>query len=129
MAEKYPMRFSLKRAEARVALGVLWPDGSVSLRWLGEFPSAVFFSDYGHAMHVHHIGEPGSERWTTAEWMDGVCFACGSPVAENAMMAGNGGQCARCSASWSGPPSWFPEPEKGTWRAFEMPAAESSDAV
>lgn len=113
-------RFTLLRGDIEVADGVLWDDGSVSLRWRGKHPSIAFFSDYGHAMRVHHIGEPGSDRWTTARWDDGVCFCCGSSVAENAMMAGNGAQCARCSASWDGPPSIKAEPEKGKWNAIPL---------
>lgn len=129
-ARAYPQRFKLLRNKDVdiVAHGVLWTDGSVSLRWLGDFPSVAFYADYGQAMRVHHIGEPRSgDLWTTAWWFDGVCFVCGSEVAENAFMGGNGGQCARCSSSWEGPPSCVVEPEKGKWRKTTIPSSGGTE--
>lgn len=60
-----PRRFVLRRREdptgvsglGDVADGVLWPDGTASLRWRGEHPSAVFW-DRGRVsvelIHGHH---------------------------------------------------------------------------
>ncbi|MFC6885305.1 hypothetical protein [Actinomadura yumaensis] len=61
-----PRRFILQRDHdvtgisglGHVADGVLWPDGTASLRWRGEHPSLVFW-DRGmvSAEHVHtHYG-------------------------------------------------------------------------
>lgn len=120
----YPMRFELlrRRDAEHVADGVLWTDGSVSLRWRGAHSSVAFFGDYGDAMRVHHIGEAGSDQWTTARWLDGVCWTCGAP-AGGALYGGNGGQCSACSSSWDGPPSSRVEPDKGAWRKMELPRA------
>lgn len=40
-----------------IADGVLWPDGTATLRWLGEHPSTVFW-DRGHTSvdHIHGHG-------------------------------------------------------------------------
>ncbi len=108
----HPLRFELRRNESAaghdtVATGVQFGDGVVVLRWLGEYPSTVVFAHWGDVMRVHHIGEHGSKQWTTAVWLDGVCFACGSHLPPNghAMAGGNGTQCWSCSAAWEGPPS------------------------
>ncbi|MFJ5259118.1 hypothetical protein ACIQAC_01405 [Streptomyces sp. NPDC088387] len=44
----------------RVANGVLWPDGTVSLRWIGERPSTVHWDRLADAEHVH--GHGGATR-------------------------------------------------------------------
>lgn len=60
-----PRRFHLQRSHdvtgvsgtGRVADGVLWTDGTASVRWAGERPSIVFW-DHGvaDAEHVHGHG-------------------------------------------------------------------------
>jgi hypothetical protein len=58
-----------------VADGVRFPDGSVAIRWRGERPSSVFWSDMEHVVAIH--GHSGSTRvvWRdpsedvpTADW-------------------------------------------------------------
>lgn len=57
-------RFHLQRTHdvtgvsgtGRVANGVLWPDGTVSIRWAGDRPSTVFWDDVAHAEAVHGHG-------------------------------------------------------------------------
>jgi hypothetical protein len=49
----------------RVANGVLWPDGSVSLRWVGERPSTVHWERLEDAEAVH--GHGGATRIVWAE--------------------------------------------------------------
>lgn len=44
----------------RVADGVLWPDGSVTIRWRGEQPSTVNWATLEHAEAVH--GHGGATR-------------------------------------------------------------------
>ncbi|MGZ0231156.1 hypothetical protein [Streptomyces sp. CPS1] len=59
-----PRRFHLQRnhdvtgvsGTGRVADGILWSDGTVSIRWLGDRPSTVFWDDLAHAEHVHGHG-------------------------------------------------------------------------
>lgn len=49
----------------RVAWGVLWPDGTVSLRWTGERPSTVTWDRLADAEHVH--GHGGATRIVWAD--------------------------------------------------------------
>lgn len=105
--------------EVCVADGVLLRGGMVVLHWLNSGSVGVY-SSWDSLVKTHHIGEPKHPNWTTACWLDGVCFTCGEPVGARAFFGGNGGQCVACSASWDGPPSTMVEPEKGTWVGFEM---------
>ena len=49
----------------RVADGILWPDGTVSIRWTGSMPSTVFWHSIANALHVH-----GHGGHTTIVWDD-----------------------------------------------------------
>ncbi len=49
----------------RVANGVLWPDGTVSLRWIGERPSTVSWDRLADAEAVH--GHGGATRIVWAD--------------------------------------------------------------
>lgn len=44
-----------------VADGVVWPDGTVSIRWCGPRPSVVFWNSLENAKHVH--GHAGATRF------------------------------------------------------------------
>ncbi|KUN34928.1 hypothetical protein AQJ30_27445 [Streptomyces longwoodensis] len=44
----------------RVADGVLWPDGTVSIRWRGNRPSTVHWDRLGDAEAIH--GHQGATR-------------------------------------------------------------------
>lgn len=120
IAAHRPLRFTLERnrGEDDVADGVQWADGTVVIRWRGEHPSTQTYSDWGHAMRIHHIGEPNSgDRWTTARWLDGVCFCCGIDLyTRGVICGGNGSQCLNCSATWDGPPNRVQNASEGTWR-------------
>lgn len=71
-----PRRFFLQRdtdvtgvsGEGRVADGVLWPDGTVSVRWRGEHPSTVSW-DRGldSVNHVHAHGGATQVIWLDEE--------------------------------------------------------------
>lgn len=71
-----PRRFHLQRTTditgvsgtGRVADGVLWPDGTASVRWAGERPSIVFW-DHGvaDAEHVHGHGGHTAIAWDDPE--------------------------------------------------------------
>lgn len=64
MTNEQPRRFHLQRTTditgvsgtGRVADGVLWPDGTVSIRWRGERPSTVFWDSLADAEAVHGHG-------------------------------------------------------------------------
>lgn len=69
MTDQLPHRFHLQRdtdvtgvsGTGIVALGVLWPDGTASVRWTGERPSIVFW-DGGMADAEHVHGHGGATR-------------------------------------------------------------------
>lgn len=130
----HPLRFELRRNETPqghdvVAVGAQFADGTVVLRWLGDHPSTAVYADWADVMRVHHVGEPRSKQWTTAEWLDGVCFACGAEVAARGVFCGgNGTQCCGCSSTWDGPPSR--EVGGGMWRSVgTLPARDSEEAA
>lgn len=71
-----PRRFELHRdtdvhevsGEGHIADGALWPDGAVTLRWLGEHPSAATWDapdGLAHAIAVH-----GHGGLTRIVWVD-----------------------------------------------------------
>jgi hypothetical protein len=86
MTPELPRRFHLQRdtdvsgvsGTGRVADGVLWPDGTVSLRWIGARPSVVFWDRLEDAEAVHGHGGATrivwDDRLTAAPagvWVDG----------------------------------------------------------
>ncbi|GAB3115868.1 hypothetical protein GCM10027160_23890 [Streptomyces calidiresistens] len=66
-----PRRFHLQRRHdptgvsgtGRVADGIAWPDGTVTLRWRGERPSTVNWSSLADAVHVHGHGGTTEVVW------------------------------------------------------------------
>ena len=81
-----------------VADGVVWPDGTASVRWRGEHPSIVFWRTLDSVKHIHgHDGAtrivlPSSERERLGRIADahakdggphgttsGLCVECGQP--------------------------------------------------
>ena len=72
MQQSTPRLFTLERdrdvtgvsGTGTVADGVVWPDGTVSLRWRGPRPSVVFWGSLEDAEVIH--GHGGSTRivWT-----------------------------------------------------------------
>lgn len=73
-----PRRFHLQRdvdvtgasGTGRVADGVLWPDGSASLRWRGEHPSTVHWDNITSAERVHGHGGATRIVWLDDEGQD-----------------------------------------------------------
>ncbi|MFF8901698.1 hypothetical protein ACF082_29930 [Streptomyces lydicus] len=49
-----------------VADGVCWPDGTVSIRWRGAYPSTVSWNSVADAEHVHGHGGATRILWTNA---------------------------------------------------------------
>ncbi len=47
----------------RVADGVVWPDGSASIRWRGERPSVVFWASLDDAVAIHGHGGATAFEW------------------------------------------------------------------
>ncbi|GED89355.1 hypothetical protein [Streptomyces sp. 6-11-2] len=83
-----PRRFHLQRDHdvtgvsgvGRVANGVLWPDGTVTIRWTGDRPSTVHWDDLAHAHHVHGHGGHTRIVWADPEpTVDDYPMADGCP--------------------------------------------------
>ncbi|MFJ4418300.1 hypothetical protein [Streptomyces sp. NPDC088925] len=73
-----------------VALGVLWPDGTASVRWLGDRPSTVFWDSMDDAEAVHGHGGATEIVWDDPE--PTIVSACQSetdmsPEAADALQA------------------------------------------
>ncbi len=71
-----PRRFHLQRTTdvtgvsgtGRVADGILWPDGTASVRWTGQRPSIVFWDGgIADAEHVHGHGGHTAIVWDDPE--------------------------------------------------------------
>lgn len=68
-----PRRFFLQRdhdvsgvsGTGHVADGVLWPDGTASVRWRGQHPSIVFWASWEAVEAIH-----GHQGATTLVWLD-----------------------------------------------------------
>jgi len=111
-----PIRFNLVRDSGIVANGVLFDDGASVLRWRGETRSTVCYDSFQSVLDVHHVGSG-----TDLEWLDGVCFCCGTERNFWQGKSGDGGRCRNCSATWDGAPSFKREPEAGTWKLVSLP--------
>jgi hypothetical protein len=69
-----PRRFLLQRhhdvsgvsGTGHVADGVVWPDGTVSVRWRGSHPSIVHWQDFAAVEAIH-----GHNGATHVVWIDG----------------------------------------------------------
>jgi hypothetical protein len=87
MTTTLPRRFHLQRhhdvsgvsGTGIVALGVRWPDGTASVRWLGPRPSIVFWDSMADAEAVH--GHGGA---TEIVWHDDEQPALPAPREESA---------------------------------------------
>jgi hypothetical protein len=81
-----PRRFHLQRdhdvtgvsGTGRVADGIVWSDGTVSVRWLGDRPSTVFWNNLADALHVHGHGGHTRVVWDDPEapTQDVTCPHC-----------------------------------------------------
>ena len=73
-----PRRFYLQRdndvtgasGTGRVADGVLWPDGTVTVRWRGERPSTVQWDLLADAKAIHGHGGASRIVWIDEEPAD-----------------------------------------------------------
>lgn len=86
MTDTQPRRFHLQRTvdvsgvsgTGRVADGVQWADGTVSIRWTGPMPSTVFWHSLANALHVHGHGGATRIVWDDPEppQQDMTCPHC-----------------------------------------------------
>lgn len=91
-----------------VADGVVWPDGTVSIRWRGDRPSAVFWNSIADAEAVHGHGgatrivwddlTPGAEphRYLSTGCLHGEHGYCQSNTGSNGQKVP--ATCKFCSA-------------------------------
>lgn len=67
-----PRRFQLRGPDEIEAHGVFWPDGSASIKWIGDRDHLSFVvwphMDRALAAHFNGAGDPG--RPLTLEWID-----------------------------------------------------------
>lgn len=88
-----PLRFTVRRhqdvtgvsGEGAVADGVLWPDGTASVRWRGEHPSAVFW-DRGRVSVEFIHGHQGATEIVMIDH-DGDALAVPTPTGGGAASA------------------------------------------
>lgn len=77
-APQRPRLFRLERdvdctgvsGPGHVADGVVWPDGTVTLRWLGARASTVCWTDFEHVVAVH--GHDGATRFEFDDAAEGA---------------------------------------------------------
>lgn len=70
-----PRRFILRRnadvtgvsGTGDIADGVLWPDGTVTLRWRGQYASLVHWQSLDHVERIH-----GHDGATVVVWLDAM---------------------------------------------------------
>lgn len=112
MTTQFPRRFYLQRdvdttgvsGTGIVADGVVWPDNSVSVRWRGERPSIVFWTDFTDVLAIHGHGgntkvvwlDPSNESMRLARIAEGH--------SKNLTAGGmTSGDCDECGWSWPCP--------------------------
>ncbi len=88
-----------------VADGILWPDGTASVRWRGERPSVVFW-DGGLAsvVAIHGHGSATEIRWTELDKLTNrmVRIAQAHQKAVDSH-GGTWGDCIECGEHWPCP--------------------------
>ena len=81
-----------------VAQGVVFSDGIVALRWLGDTPSTIIHHGIGYVEEIHcHAGQ------TVIQWEDPICFRCGACLAQFEIVAKH---CTECGAG-QGDSLWY----------------------
>lgn len=125
MTNAQPRRFHLQRdhdvtgvsGTGRVADGIVWSDGTVSVRWLGERPSTVFWDELADAVHVHGHGGHTRIVWDDPEppTVDMDCLHC--PDGHTLPTGG--------SQPWS---AWVAEARDGDGQPMKITVARSAGA-
>ncbi|MFJ7417950.1 hypothetical protein ACIQXD_04975 [Streptomyces uncialis] len=84
-----------------VADGVLWPDGTVSIRWAGDRPSIVFWGSLADAEAVHGHGGATRIVWDDPEPALGrIAEAHAKDSAGGGLTSGD---CTECGHRWPCP--------------------------
>lgn len=103
-----PARFRLQRAvdvsgvsgEGHVADGVLWPDGTVSMRWRGEYATAVTH-DRGLASVKHINLHGGATVLEWIDWPDLVDPSAAVAPGHRIVVTGPDGPVCACGQAWT----------------------------
>lgn len=122
-----PRRFHLQRTvdvtgvsgTGVVAHGIVWPDGTASVRWTGDRPSAVFWDGgIADAEHVHGHGGATRIVWDEdrlAARLARIAGAHRKHVTEGGMTSGD---CVECGETWPCPTFTWATEDRGpdaTW--------------
>lgn len=84
-----------------VADGVIWPDGTVSVRWRGERPSIVHWANLDDVKAVHgHNGATQIILTDAAARLSEIANAHAKEVLANGMTSGC---CIECGHAWPCP--------------------------
>lgn len=85
-----------------VADGVIWPDGTATVRWCGDRPSTVHWDHIGHAKAVH--GHGGATQIVLDDSprnrLARIAEAHSSDSAPSGLTSGN---CTECGHHWPCP--------------------------
>lgn len=90
-----------------VAQGVVFSDGTVVVRWLGESPTTTVHGSVESVERIHlHEGR------SRIRWEDPICFCCGTEIDRNAY----GQWCSACGSTSDAPYlETRPDPSQGRW--------------
>ncbi|WP_251072194.1 hypothetical protein [Streptomyces sp. ISL-43] len=86
-----------------VAVGVLWPDGTASVRWLGERPSTVHWDRIADAKAVHGHGGATEIVWDDNGSDASRLARIAEGHSKNQVRGMTSGLCDECEQSWPCP--------------------------
>ncbi|MFF5778131.1 hypothetical protein ACFY7Y_14420 [Streptomyces virginiae] len=110
-----------------VADGILWPDGTASLRWRGERPSSVHWDRIADAKAVHGHGGATEIVWddngSDAERLARIAEAHAKDETAHGMTSG---YCNDCEQRWPCPTYVWATTDRNTLAAWD-PADDEAD--
>ena len=114
----------------RVADGVLWPDGTATLRWLGDRASTVHWDRIGDAKAVH--GHGGATRIVLNDSPGARLGRIAAAHSKDQTAGGmTSGDCTECGHAWPCPTYTWATSERdplATWDPADDDATEEPTA-
>jgi hypothetical protein len=106
-----PRRFHLQRTTdvtgvsgtGRVADGIEWPDGTVSIHWAGDRPSTVIWPRLEDAEYVHGHGGHTRIVWDDEAPNARLARIAGAHSKQVDSHGGTDGYCVECDETWPCP--------------------------